>query len=459
MRDTQLVDALVGAVGIDNVLVTPDLTESYCTDWTGRYRAEPTIVIRPADTGEVASVVQICSSRGVAVCPQGGNTGLVGGSVPMDGGVVVSTRRLLRLEPVDVVGRKVTVGAGVTLGDVQRHARGAGLAYGIDLGARDSATIGGTVATNAGGNNVIRHGMTRRNLVGVEIVLADGSVLSDLSGLEKDNTGYDLPGLFCGSEGTLGIITAVAVRLHQPEPERVTALLAFGSVGEATAAVRQLTAASLPLEAVELMLDPGFELVRGTYDLPSPFRRRHAAYLLADCADALPVAERLSLAVENLAGLTDAAVAEDGQRRSALWRFRELHTEAVSAIGPAVKLDVSVPIGVVGRFILDIEDQIAGSRPDASLWIWGHAGDGNVHVNVTGLSGGPEETACTEMILEHVIALGGSVSAEHGIGRLKKDWLLHQRGPVDVAVFRAIKSALDPDCIFQPGVLLPESAR
>lgn len=452
----RIIDDLAGVVGVDHVLTSPEVTDGYLTDWTGRFRADPTIVVRPATLVEAATVIGICSDHGVTVCPQGGNTGLVGGSVPLDGGIVVSTRRLTRLDPVDVASGRVTVGAGVTLGDLQRHARIAGMTYGVDLGARDSATVGGTVATNAGGNNVIRHGMTRDNLVGIEVVLADGSVMSDLRGLEKDNTGYDLPGLFCGSEGTLGLITAATVRLHPLYPQRVTGLLAFGSVGAATAAVGSLVAAQLPLEAVELMLGTGFELVRDSFGLPSVFKGAHAAYLLVECADATPVTERLGSVAGGLDGLEDVAVADDAARRSSLWRYRELHTEAVAGIGPTLKLDVSVPLGVVGRFVEETIDSVASMYPAARIWIWGHAGDGNVHVNVTGLPETSEEP-CTALILERVISFDGSVSAEHGIGRLKKEWLLRQRGPVDVRVFRAIKSALDPDGLFQPGVLLPDA--
>lgn len=442
-------------VGADHVLVSTDVTAGYLTDWTGRFRADPTIVVRPATTAEAAAAVRICAGHGVKVCPQGGNTGLVGGSVPLEGGIVISTRRLQRLEHIDVEAGRVTAGAGVTLGDLQRHARAAGMAYGVDIGARDSATIGGTVATNAGGTNVIRHGMTRDNLLGVEVVLADGSVLDDLGGLPKDNTGYDLPGLFCGSEGTLGLITAVTVRLHEPQPEWVTGLLAFDSVAHATAAVRSLSGAHLPLEAVELMLGSGFELVRSTFGLPAIFDRSHPAYLLVECADGSPVTERLASVAAGLSGLSDVAVADDPPRRASLWRYRELHTEAVAGIGPPVKLDVSVPVGSVGRFVEETIEEVESTFPHAGVWIWGHAGDGNVHVNVTGLDEAAEGL-CAAGVLDRVITFGGSVSAEHGIGRLKKGWLLRQRGPLDVRVFRAIKTALDPEGLFQPGVLLPD---
>ncbi len=451
----RVLDDFVAAVGREHVLVDQEFTDSYLTDWTGLFRAEPTAVVRPATTAEVAAVVAICVDHGVAICPQGGNTGLVGGSVPVDGGVVVSTRRLQRLDPVDTAAGQVTVGAGVALGDLQRHAKGAGMAYGVDLGARDSATIGGTIATNAGGTNVIRHGMTRDNVVGIEVVLADGSVVDHLGGLRKDNTGYDLPGLFCGSEGTLGLITAARVRLHHLPSAQVTALLAFADVGDTVAAVAALTAAGLPLEAVELMLEPGFELVRKNFDLQTPFQRRHRAYLLVECADSLPVVERLASVVSELDGVEEVAVAEDASRREALWRFRERHTEAVAAAGPPLKLDVSVAVGSVGALVERVQQRVGDAYPEAKLWLYGHAGDGNVHVNVTGLSES-EETDCATLILDDVIAMGGSVSAEHGIGRLKREWLIKQRGEVEVGVFRAIKTALDPDGLFQPGVLLPE---
>lgn len=451
----QLVDELAAAVGGDQVLVTPDLTERYLTDWTGRFRAAPTVVIRPATTNEAAKVVRLCSDAGVSICPQGGNTGLVGAGVPMDGGVVVSTTRLRRLDPVDSVAGLVTAGAGVTLGDLQRHAHKAGMAYGVDLAARDSATVGGTIATNAGGNKVIRYGMTRDNVVGVEVVLADGSILDDLAGLRKDNTGYHLPGLFCGSEGTLGLITAATFRLRPALPESVTALLAFGSVADATAAVGSLVGSRLPLEAIELMLDAGVELVRSAFDLPAPFDRRHAAYLLVECADAVPATDRLAAVVGDLEGVDDVAVAAESARRSALWRYRELHAEAVAGVGPPLKLDVSVPVGRVDRFVEAITDGVTETFPGARLWLWGHAGDGNVHVNVTGLDASSEHP-CASLVLDEVLAHGGSVSAEHGIGRIKRQWLERQRGATGVRVIRAVKSALDPRGVFQPGVLLPD---
>lgn len=452
----ELVAELRATVGPDHVLTDPSSTDSYCTDWTGRFQAKPTVVVRPAETEQVTAVVRACANRGVAICPQGGNTGLVGASVPLDGGVVVSTRRLRRLDPVDASGALVTVGAGVPLGDLQRHARSAGFAYGVDLGARDSATVGGTIATNAGGNQVIRYGMTRSQLAGIEVVLADGSVVGSLVGLPKDNTGYDLPGLFCGSEGTLGIITAATLRLHPNYPERVTALCAFATVADAAAAATSLSIALRSLESIEIMLDAGFELVRSTFNLTSPFTSRHAAYLTLESADVVPVTDQLGAVVSELDGLEDAVVAEDSAGRHALWRFREYHTEAVNFDGPPTKLDVSVRAADIGRVLEELPKLVAASHPSGRVWLWGHAGDGNIHVNITDLTV-EEEADCAALVLDHIVSLGGSVSAEHGVGRLKRDWLVRQRGASDISVFRSIKSALDPAGLFQPGVLLPDA--
>lgn len=454
-----LVRDLRRAVGDDHVLVDPALTGSYRTDWTGRYRADTAVVVRPADTGEVVAAVDVCVEHGAAICPQGGNTGLVGASVPVGGGVVVSTRRLARLEPVDARAGTVVAGAGVTIGDVHRHAAASGLGYGIDLGSRDSATVGGTIATNAGGIHVIRRGMTRDNVTGIEAVLADGSVVGNLAGLPKDNTGYHLPGLFCGSEGTLGIVTAATLALHHLLPERVTALIGFATPAAAVAAVDDLCAAHLPLDAVEFMVDAGIELVRSTFGLPAPIATRSAAYLLVECSDVDPVDARLAATIAAIAGVTDAAVAVGTAPRDALWRYRDLHTESIGAAsvalgGPPVKLDVTVPLARLAAFVDEVAALVAAEVPAATVWLFGHAGDGNLHVNLSGVAE-PDEAHAVDTVLAYVTGLGGSISAEHGVGRLKRPWIERQRGSADIAAFRAIKSALDPGGLFQPGVLLP----
>ena len=279
-----LLEALVAAVGERHVLTDPGMTGAHTTDWTGRFRGEAAAVVRPADTGEVVAVVRACADHGAAIVPQGGNTGLVGGAVPAAGEVVLSLRRLDRRRHVDADAGQVTAGAGVTVARLHDAARAAGWDYGVDFAARDSATVGGTVATNAGGLRVLRHGDTRRQLLGVEAVLADGSVVSHLGGLEKDNTGYDLAGLLCGSEGTLGVVTAVRLRLVPRTDERVVALLACDDAGAAVTAAQRLRQRLPSLDAAELFLAAGLDLVCEALGLPRPFAGDHDAYLLVEAA-------------------------------------------------------------------------------------------------------------------------------------------------------------------------------
>ena len=257
-----MLDELRDAVGADHVLTDPEVVAGYVVDWTGRFRGATPAVVRPGGVDEVARIMQICAAARVALVPQGGNTGLVGGSVPQHGEIVLSLRRLDGLGPVDAAAAQVTAGAGVTLARLQAHARAAGWEYGVDLGARDSATVGGTVATNAGGVHVLRYGSTRRQVVGVQAVLADGSVIDRLDGLEKDNTGYDLGGLLCGSEGTLAVVTAARLRLVPRPRHVVVALLAFDGVDDALAAVGALRQEVDALRALEFFEQRGVDLVR-----------------------------------------------------------------------------------------------------------------------------------------------------------------------------------------------------
>ena len=439
-----IIERLRRVVGDAHVLTDPALRAGHEVDWTGRFRGSTPAVVRPGSVEEVADVVRACAEEGVAVVPQGGNTGLVGGSVPLAGEVVVSLRRLTSLGPVDDLAGQVTVGAGVTLGAVQGHVAAAGWSAGIDLAARDSATIGGMVATNAGGNSFLRHGAMRDRLAGVEAVLGDGTVVAHLGGLPKDNTGYDLAGLLCGSEGTLGLVTAARLRLVPPPRSTVTALCAVAGIDEALVAVRDLRRAGVVLEAAELVLDTGMQLVRRHLDLPQPVASAPAYVLLEwdGAVDALAAVE----------GLGEVVVAEDGARRVALWRYREAHTEAVNALGIPHKLDVTLPLAALAPFVDEVADAVGG----VTVVVWGHVADGNLHVNVVGPP--PEDESVDEAVLRLVVARGGSISAEHGIGTAKRRWLHLVRSDAEVAAFRAIKRALDPAGILNPNVLLPEPA-
>jgi len=454
---------LARIVGGDQLLTDPDLLTGYEVDWTGQYRGVARAVVRPGTTAEAAAVLRACHRAGVAVVPQGGNTGLVGGSVPDTTGsaVVVSTARLRHLGPVDRAGAQMTAGAGVPLAAAQSHAHAAGFEVPVDLAARDTATIGGMAATNAGGIHVLRRGTMRRQVLGVEAVLATGDVISHLGGLAKDNTGYDLAGLLCGSEGTLALITAVRLRLVPSLPHRVTALLAFPDLGTMVAGLSALRGDVEGLEAAEYVVRAGVDLVRRTFGVAEPFARCHPTHLLVEAAAATDPTAELAAAVGRLDGILDAAVADGAHQREALWRIRELHTEALAAAGPPRKYDVSVPISALPRFVAAAVGMV---EPPARCHHFGHLGDGNVHLNVLGLDltdssrGAPDSPAVRELdgaLLGLVASHGGSISAEHGIGRLKREWLHLSRSPAELAAFRSLKSALDPRGILNPGVLLP----
>ncbi|MCU1487827.1 MAG: linked oxidase domain protein [Actinomycetia bacterium] len=435
--------SLRSIVGDAHVLVDADLRAGYEVDWTGRFQGSTPAVVRPASTDEVAAVVRACAGAGVAIVPQGGNTGLVGGSVPLAGELVLSTRRLALVGEVDDLSGQVTAGAGATLGALQAHVA-PGWEVGVDLAARDSATVGGMVATNAGGLAFLRHGGMRDQLAGIEAVLGDGSVVSHLGGLLKDNTGYDLPGLLCGSEGTLGVVTAVRLRLVRPTGDRTTALVAVAGVASGLAVVRDLRRAGVALEAAELILDDGMALVCEHLGVARPLAPA-PAYLLVEWAGP---AEALGAA-----DVVDAVVAEDDARRAALWRYREAHTEAVNALGVPHKLDVTLPLPELSSFVDDVRAAVAAVAPGARVVLFGHVADGNIHVNVVGPPA--EDDAVDDTVLRLVAERGGSISAEHGIGTAKKRWLHLARSDAEVAAFRALKHALDPAGILNPNVLLP----
>jgi FAD/FMN-containing dehydrogenase len=454
----ELLRSLRAAVGPSHVLTDADLRASYETDWTRRWRGEAVAVARPATTDEVIAVMRACAAAGAAVIPQGGNTGLVGGSVPRVGSgtgqVIVSTLRLRDLEPVDQLAGEVTVGAGVTLAALQAHARASGLGFGVDLGARDSATVGGMIATNAGGIHVLRHGPMRAQLLGLEAVLADGSVVRRLPGMVKDNTGYHLTSLLAGSEGTLAVITRAHLHLVATRPRRAVALLGMAEVADAVALAGDLRRSMPELAAAELFFDAGMELVTRHAGVERPFGDRHPAYLLLEAdADADPT-DLLASAIGTSAAVSDAVVASDDAGRARLWTFRERHTEAIGAEGIAHKLDVAVPLARLAEFVERVGGEVESARPGSTTYLYGHVCEGNLHVGVIGPD--PDDEAVDDAVLRLTIELGGSVSAEHGVGVAKVGWLEADRGTADVSAMRAIKRALDPGWMLNPGVLLRE---
>ena len=460
---TSIAEALAAVVGAAHVLTDDDVVAGAVVDWTGRFRGSSPAVARPGSVEEVAAVVQWCAAAGVAIVPQGGNTGLVGGSVPLGGEVVLSLARLTSLGEVDPLAAQVTVGAGATLEAVQRHVSSSSagaLEVAVDLAARGSATIGGMVATNAGGTRVLRYGPMRAQVVGVEAVLGTGAVVSHLSGLLKDNTGYDLASLLCGSEGTLGVVTAVRLRLAPTSAVRATALVAVRDVEDAVSAfVAARRGAASALEAAELFLADGLALVRDRAGLASPFDHdvvgSAGAYLLLEVAGATDPTETLVDALSSVAeAVLDTAVATAGTRREELWRYREAHTESINAVGVPHKLDVTLPLSELATFCDDVRAVVASVAPDAHCYLFGHVGDGNLHVNVVG--GGSVPDGVDAAVLQLVAERGGSISAEHGIGTAKKAFLHLSRSDEEIDAFRAIKAALDPAGILNPNVLLPD---
>jgi FAD/FMN-containing dehydrogenase len=449
-----ILDELRDVVGAEHVLTDPEITRGYRVDWTGRFAGETPAVIRPARVDEVRAVLALCDRARVAVVPQGGNTGLVGGSVPLAGEVVLSLLRMDRLEPVDETAAQVTAGAGARLAELQAHARAAGWEYGVDLGARASATVGGTVATNAGGMYVLRYGATRRQVVGLQAVLASGDLVERLDGLEKDNTGYDLGGLLCGSEGTLAVVTAARLRLVPPATHVVVALLAFDGIDDALVAVAELRRTLDAVRALEMWEQVGLDLVCEQLGLAPPFPQRHGVYVLVEAAARTDPTNDVAAVVDGLTGVRAAAVATDTRAAHALWRYREGHPEAVNRLGPPHKLDVTLGPAQLPQFFERVRSTVARVAPGARVWLFGHAGDGNVHVNVTGVA--PDEDEVSDAVFQLVAELHGSISAEHGIGTAKRRWLHFARAPAELRAMRAIKDALDPNRILNPHVLLPE---
>lgn len=405
-------------VGAEQVLTDDALRQGYETDWTGRFTGRCEAVVRPGDTEQVAAVLRWAAQHGRSVHVQGGNTGLVGGAVPQAGDrpvIILVTTRLR--QPKQVFGRSAVVGAGVTLGEVQRLAAEHGLVYGVDLAARDSATIGGTVATNAGGIRVCRYGMTRAQVEGIEAVLADGTVVRRMSGLAKDNTGFDLAGLLTGSEGTLGVITAVRVRLHDPAAESVVAVFGVDSLAQA---LKHANAQGAGLQAAEVVDRRAWAQAGG------PDLGEHPWALL------------LESDLETAEIPDEALVATEGPDRARLWNFRESQSEVAQQMGVVQKVDIAVPLERLDEFTT----AVFAKHP---CTIFGHVADGSLHVQL--FDTGEHD------VLETVVALGGAVSAEHGVGRIKTQAVVEDRGAPTIAAMRAIKDALDPQGVLNPGVL------
>jgi FAD/FMN-containing dehydrogenase len=464
-----LLDALRGIVGAAQVLSDGDLS-AYELDWRKRFRGRALAVVRPADTAQVAAVVRACAAQGAALVPQGGNTGLVGGGVPDASGtqVLLSLQRLNRIRAIDPANLTLTAEAGCVLQAVQQAADNAGLLFPLSLAAEGSCTIGGNLATNAGGTQVLRFGNARELCLGLEVVTADGSIWDGLSGLRKDNTGYDLRDLFIGSEGTLGIITAATLKLH-PRPAAVTTALAAATSLQQCVALLGLAQARLGagLTGFEVMNRFALDLVAQHFPaLHQPLPKAAWTVLLEQSdnegeAQARVRFEALLEAAIEGGLIDDAVVAESLAQSQALWHLRESIPLAQAQEGPNIKHDIALPVSAIPGFVQRTDGALAAAFPGMRLVNFGHLGDGNLHYNVQAPPGSSamqfieqHEHAVNTLVYDAVGAVGGSISAEHGVGALKRDELAQRKSPVALQLMRAVKQALDPRGLLNPGRVL-----
>jgi len=469
------VAALLAIVGAPHVLTAADDVAPYLTDWRRRYIGKALAVVLPGNTQEVAAVVAWCARTRTPIVPQGGNTGLVGGGTPDDSGraIVLSLKRLRTVRDIDAANGTLIAEAGCVLRDVQDAARAAGRLFPLSLAAEGSATIGGNLSTNAGGVQVLRYGNARELTLGLEVVLPSGAVLDGLRGLRKDNTGYDLRDLFIGAEGTLGVITAACLKTFPLPRAQATALVAVPSLD---AALRLLDAAQTTcgptLTAFECFNALCLSLVEKHYAARSPFAERYPACVLIELSDheeqahADALLERLATdAIEQGIAL-DAAIAQSVADARAFWALRELISEAQALEGKNIKHDISVPISAIAPFVTDTDALLQQRFPGVRMVTFGHLGDGNLHYNVSPPVGGSEaeflalQPAINEAVYDAVHACGGSISAEHGIGQLKRAALPHYKSPVELQLMSSLKRALDPLGIMNPGkVISPGTAK
>ncbi len=467
-----IVMALQQIVGADHVL-TGEPAQPFLTDWRGRYTGQALAVVRPGNVQEVAEVVRSCIKHQTPMVPQGGNTGLCGGATPDAQGnsVVIVLSRLNRVLQVDTADDTITVQAGCTLSEVQEAAKAADRLFPLSLAAEGSCTIGGNLATNAGGTQVLRYGNTRDLTLGLEVVTADGDIWSGLRGLRKDNTGYDLRDLYIGSEGTLGIITAATLKLYPQPVARCTAMLAFT---ELPAAVRMLARARKGFGAALT----GFELI-SHYCLDSvtrqftqqkwPFEessRQCAWYALLEISDS-ESADHARERFETVVGeaiedgdVVDAVIAASIAQTNELWHLRESIPLAEKQMGKNIKHDVSIPVSRMADFVEQTNAQLQQAFPGVRHIVFGHLGDGNLHYNVAAPAGSDEtaflglQSQVYQLVHDSVHAFAGSISAEHGVGQLKKDLLPLYKSEIELALMRKIKRALDPHVLMNPGKVI-----
>lgn len=444
-----LTETLAGIVGAGYVTTDPDVLSGRCVDHTGRYRGQATALVRPGTADQVAAVLRACRDAGTCVTVQGGRTSLVAGTVPENDDILLSTERLTQIGAVDAVERRISVGAGTPLATVQRAATAAGLVFGVDLAARESATVGGMASTNAGGLRTVRYGNMGEQVLGLDIALPDGSVVHRHSRVRSDNTGYDLAALFVGAEGTLGVITALDLRLHPTPTHRVTAICGFADLDALVGAGRVFRDLD-GIAALELIDARASALTAEHLGVAAPVEGTWQ--LLIELAADSDQTERLADALEGVVLCGEPAVGVDATAQQRLWQVRESVAEVLGLFGPPLKFDVSLPLAAIQGFADAAAELIAGHAPEAIPVLFGHIGEGNLHLNVLRCSAEAEAAlyaAMMTLIAEH----GGNVSSEHGVGSRKRDYVAMSRTEADIAAMRTVKAAFDPDGYLNRAVL------
>lgn len=469
MHARDLIGGLSHLVGEAGVIRDPDEQASYLRDWLGRYEGRTPVVVRPRTTTEVSAVMRLCHQTGTPVVPQGGNTGMSGGATPDASGaqVVLSLSRMTRIREVDTINNTLTVDAGVLLADVQRAAHEAARHFPLSLGAQGQCTIGGNLATNAGGTAVLRYGNARELTLGLEVVLPDGRVWDGLRGLRKDNAGYDLKSLFIGSEGTLGVITGAVLKLSPLAPACAVAWVGASTPASIVALLTSLQATfGQSVTAFEMMSASCLDIDAAQRDdAPMPLRDAHAYHALIELAgtpdDDLADRLRQALALATQTGtIDDAQVADDAARAAMMWRVREGISQAQVRGGKAIKHDIALPISRLAAFIDEADAAVAARFPQASVINFGHVGDGNLHYNALLPLDIPDDdfarltTSLNRCVHDIVVQRGGTISAEHGVGQLRRDALRRYKSPVEMDLMLMIKRALDPNQLMNPGKLL-----
>ena len=442
----QKVSSLVGA---SHVSTDPDVLAGRSVDHTGRYRGHASALVRPGSADEVAEVLRVCRDAGTHVTIQGGRTSLVAGTVPEHDDLLLSTERLCAISDVDTTERRIEAGAGATLAAVQRAASAAGLVFGVDLAARDTATVGGMASTNAGGLRTVRYGNMGNQVIGLDVALPDGSVVRRHSRVRADNTGYDLPALFVGAEGTLGVITALDLRLHPDPPHRVTAVCGFEELGALVDAGRLFREMD-GIAALELIDGRSSALAAEHLGVAAPV---HGDWLLlVELASDHDQTERLADALEGVRTCGEPAVGVDLAAQQRLWRVRESLSEVVGVYGPPVKFDVSLPLSAVAAFARDADALLQRHAPDAVGVLFGHIGEGNLHLNVLRCDEEQERDLYSAM-MDLIAECGGNVSSEHGVGSRKRRYVGMSREADDIAAMRTLKTAFDPTGYLNAAVL------